>query len=930
MFDKKKITLNTSLTYTPSLPPVEIFESSFHGRVPGLYTKVVDKLIEKKGKYAFYFTGGSKENLLNGIDVELDLKMNPNECSQYLLERINSIVDTTGKQLLVYFPGGIPFISGTLADIFAKKNFNAKRVIYGALTRCVSDATLNNSFLELCNISNPERKLLISPFVDSTDRGLSDMACLMGYLNHDGIKGDLLRRTCAAVIHFPPLITSMSKIIDRSQVVGRDIITVTSTLYTFFRAYLPSTCPDNKVYEYALRLCNLISHINDPPEKLPIMSINVKPDAESTKFLSDLKLGPIVYFWKGDTGDDFPWIDLKIQSEEAIENAYNLIASFTPIAPLSMRNATGCSIVKGKDHEYLYLMQSPSKDSKSQNNVDIIDPMNGKSESHDIETFAKAQGNTRADDTANLIDPDRVKQIIMVNFDESKSMIGDLEGRKILPTSKDCSRVTIAIQYLTTFANRTYGYRIPCIQGLVSFNNEITLRCPLCPLVPDFEDKGLKNVKPYSTTRLWDSLLFSCQEIVKFRRDSKGREIYSRAKSRILVISDGEDVNSESKVEDVVKELIKNQIVVDSVIISSEDTCKMLCAVCHATGGLSFRPENIDEGILIFEKSAFLNFEERKGITDPLIPGDRTTKPSNLVLDKITEDFMNKAKDHAQFDEDINNKELSQATASNIRLATPRHVCSENANIEIPSPRQRRILRELHYAAETNDVESPNYDPDMKIYTFHANLDRWRVYLKGPEGTPYANKWWYLYVTFPDLYPAQPPIFRFITIPYHLNVSAEGRICLNIIEKGYISSKHVVEILQEIKELFLLPNTDTPVQIDTYMKYLRTPSRYERYATNSSKDRVKSDFTEYLKDTYVDDSVNPNFTLDFEKHVPPYMRSQISGKEIPPENLVKASSGVYYDREELKQLIASSINPICVVTGKQLTETIEELEDNAL
>ena len=885
---------------------------------------------DEKGHYTFYFTGGTKDHLLQGIDVELDTAMNPNQCRNKLQEALRDAkVNINNKQLIIYLPGGIPFIGGTLGDIYLKDDMKVKRFIYGVLTRLIPDSILNKSCLEICNVSDPDHKLLISPLCDSSERGLSDMACLMGYLNHDGIKGDLLLKTCATVIHFPPLVTSMNRIIERNQVVGRDVVTVCSTLFTYFRAYLPTTTKDEKVYEYTLRLCNLISHIPDIPEKLPILQIEVKPEAPDTRFLADLKLGPLVYFWRADVGEDFTFHNLDLQSVEAIENAYNLIASFTPIAPLSMRVASGCSIVRGKTHEYLYLMQSPSKDSKSQNMVDIIDPMTGMTESKDVEIYAKEQGNTKADDVANLIDPDRVKQIIMVNFDESKSMIGDLAGYVINPKSDKDHRVTIAIQYLTAFANRTYGYRIPCIQGLVSFNNTINVRCPLSPLVPDFEDKGLKKIRPDSTTKLWDSLIRSCEEIVKFRKDSRGKEIYKNATSRILVISDGEDVNSNAKVEDVVKELIKNKIIVDSVIISTEDECKMLCAVCHATGGLAFRPENVKQGLSLFEQSAFLNYEERKNRSDPLIAGERTTIPSRLKPDQITEDFMNKARDNAKFDNDVQNKELIQA-AANVRLATPRHVCAKNRDTQIANPRQRRILRELHAAAEANDSETPdnkNFDPDMKIFTFQSNLDRWRVFLKGPEGTPYANKWWYLYVTFPDLYPVQAPIFRFVSVPYHLNVSSEGRICLNIIEKGYISSKHVVDIIQEIKELFLLPSEDTPIQIETYDLFKNDKEKYLKLAKESADKNAKDDYNDYIGSSLVVDDVPSDFTISFTDHVPPYMLSQISGKPISKEKMVKASSGVYYDKDELRQLVASNKNPVCVITGKILTERPEDLAD---
>ncbi|KAK8890225.1 hypothetical protein M9Y10_034997 [Tritrichomonas musculus] len=66
-------------------------------------------------------------------------------------------------------------------------------------------------------------------------------------------------------------------------------------------------------------------------------------------------------------------------SDEDIEHAFDSYTAFKPILPMEMRDICTCSIVKGKDHEYLYIMPSQMKDSASIGKVDIIDPMTGKS-----------------------------------------------------------------------------------------------------------------------------------------------------------------------------------------------------------------------------------------------------------------------------------------------------------------------------------------------------------------------------------------------------------------------------------------------------------------------------------------------------------------------------------------------------------------------
>lgn len=142
------------------------------------------------------------------------------------------------------------------------------------------------------------------------------------------------------------------------------------------------------------------------------------------------------------------------------------------------------------------------------------------------------------------------------------------------------------------------------------------------------------------------------------------------------------------------------------------------------------------------------------------------------------------------------------------------------------------------------------------------------------------------------------------------------------LKKNYLPTKHVIYILQEIKEIFLLQNPEYAVEIGILDVYKNNPTEYERLSRKSAIDNAKDDFVDYV--SLVDDSVDPGFKLTFEEHVPYYMISQISGHEI--KDPVLSSTNVWYDREELKQLVASNKNPICIVTGKVLTEKHEDLD----
>lgn len=118
--------------------------------------------------------------------------------------------------------------------------------------------------------------------------------------------------------------------------------------------------------------------------------------------------------------------------------------------------------------------------------------------------------------------------------------------------------------------------------------------------------------------------------------------------------------------------------------MGSEDECKMLCAVCHATGGLSIRLESVSKGLSLFEQSAFLNVEERMNFNKALIPDDRKSIASKLPknIDIIDAEFMDKAKENANYDTEIINKDLCIASDNRSILATPRHICAMNANLK--------------------------------------------------------------------------------------------------------------------------------------------------------------------------------------------------------------------------------------------------------
>ena len=250
------------------------------------------------------------------------------------------------------------------------------------------------------------------------------------------------------------------------------------------------------------------------------------------------------------------------------------------------------------------------------------------------------------------------------------------------------------------------------------------------------------------------------------------------------------------------------------------------------------------------------------------------------------------------------------------KLVTPECACFLNQKENISSSRKRRILQELRYVARVMEKDNKYHDPDVIVLPLQSGFDIWEVFIKSPEWKPYLGKWFFLVVTFPNLYPAEPPTFRFISIPFHMNISTDGRVCLNILDKGYGTSTRVINMIQELKQLFLFPNLDSPIQLEAYELYFNEDEKeYETIVEESVKRVGKDTYEEFIGGSYINREIDPNFELKFDPEDKKIMKDRVN---IP--------SGIIYERKELKQLVASNIHPICKFTGEPINLTLEQID----
>jgi ubiquitin-protein ligase len=136
-------------------------------------------------------------------------------------------------------------------------------------------------------------------------------------------------------------------------------------------------------------------------------------------------------------------------------------------------------------------------------------------------------------------------------------------------------------------------------------------------------------------------------------------------------------------------------------------------------------------------------------------------------------------------------------------------------------------------------------DPNVRVF-ISENIEEWRVFIKGVDGSPYENKWWYLYVTFPLDYPRNPPIFRYISLPFHPNVSREGQICLTALDMDYRRDSSVILMIVSIRLLFGSPNFNDPIHKDRSELFQRDPDEFWKIAREWSEKNGKNSLEEWI------------------------------------------------------------------------------------
>jgi hypothetical protein len=188
-----------------------------------------------------------------------------------------------------------------------------------------------------------------------------------------------------------------------------------------------------------------------------------------------------------------------------------------------------------------------------------------------------------------------------------------------------------------------------------------------------------------------------------------------------------------------------------------------LRTLSYLVGGYRFHPTSLANALSIVEMEPFLSATERPNSSFNLPPGvspNATAKYQFLAAkSRATRTIVTPDRFPARAEHENIHDEFIAISAASKRPGNPAST-GTRSNFRIT-----RLMSEMQTISRT--AEDRTYD----IYVSERDMSFWKIVLDGPEGTPYSDGTFLLYLHATESYPTFPPEVRFITQLHHPNVS---------------------------------------------------------------------------------------------------------------------------------------------------------------
>ncbi|XP_035280092.1 uncharacterized protein LOC118230826 isoform X2 [Anguilla anguilla] len=367
------------------------------------------------------------------------------------------------------------------------------------------------------------------------------------------------------------------------------------------------------------------------------------------------------------------------------------------------------------------------------------------------------------------------------------------------------NRMDAVKQLFHSFSNRTMAYNFPLVIGLVKVGKDLKFH-KFTESLETFTNY-VDQLEAQGNTPLYDALILGLSELQNIKK------CFPNCRLRMLCLTDGHDQGSRSDPVQVAVKLIDADIVVDSILLGNEKNA-VLHGISNVTGGCCFKPETSKDALKLFEMETVLSLERRK-----------LKKKSEASSVRTLADLMSQSHGFDDQPEVAHPAQLSQKVTLPQNALKNKIRESKTSRFKVKDGRILEELKHLHI--------DPH--PYCTVFPSETDFTFWKILMKGPPDTPYAEGAFELYCQFGEDYPLKPPTVRFLTPIYHCNVNSVGRICHNIFDRDYSAHVTMKEILEAVFGLLIAPEAEDPLDSILAEQFQSCREQYEEVAQKSTK-----------------------------------------------------------------------------------------------
>lgn len=178
------------------------------------------------------------------------------------------------------------------------------------------------------------------------------------------------------------------------------------------------------------------------------------------------------------------------------------ISTYKHVSPLSLQYIHHPTFVQGENENEVLLFIGHDYDNKGI--VKIIDPKIGEIEKISIIDLSIKLNNHQIEKITSVINQQMIKQIVVICFDESLSMRANLGN-------SESSKIQLAIQFLSSFIDKSSMLRDSSIYELISFSDKIKICKEITTISSQFIEE-LNSENPNSKDTLIYDVLNEVQD----------------------------------------------------------------------------------------------------------------------------------------------------------------------------------------------------------------------------------------------------------------------------------------------------------------------------------------------------------------------------------------------------------------------------------